>query len=134
MTTAFRLGDGAPVTAESARASWSVVAREVLEDASRRGATVTSSQLAKQVQERSGGHTRTPAAEWLMSVVADATADDTTLAGVCRPDPVRAAPVRASRAPRARAEPVSKKREIPIAICPTCFMQLPASGRCDTCG
>ena len=35
---------------------------------------------------------------------------------------------------RPRAEPAARKREEkPPAICPTCFMQLPASGRCDTC-
>jgi hypothetical protein len=133
---AYRLGDGAPVTIDSARAIWAAVAREVLEDASR-AAPVAHSELARQVQQRSGVYTRMPVAEWLPAVLADL--DDAELAARLRPDtprtPVRT-PVRAATAPtrRARVAPATRKRqEEPPAICPSCFTQLPVSGRCDTC-
>ena len=45
------------------------------------------------------------------------------------------------RAPRSTRTPVARHpvprtaaREIPAAICPTCSMTLPATGRCDECG
>lgn len=132
---AYRLGDGAPVTVESAHAIWSAVAREVLE-ATSSSAPVAPSELARQVQQRSGVYTRMPAAEWLPEVIA--VLGDADLAARIRPDappaPARAR-VKAAAPRRPRAEPAPRKRqETPPAICPTCFMQLPASGRCDTCG
>lgn len=129
---AYRLGDGAPVTIESARAIWAAVAREVLEEASSTS-PVVHSQLARQVQQRSGVYTRMPAAEWLPAVVADL--GDAGLTARLRADPPPAAARARTAAPRRpRAEPAPPKRqEAPPAICPTCFMQLPASGRCDTC-
>lgn len=43
-------------------------------------------------------------------------------------------PALTARVGRARAEAVRARQvERPAASCPTCFMQLPASGRCDTC-
>ncbi|HLV56161.1 MAG TPA: hypothetical protein VKY71_11370 [Actinotalea caeni] len=42
-----------------------------------------------------------------------------------------------TRAPRAAAAPRQRKQRAPEEapkICPTCFMQLPASGICDNCG
>ena len=44
---AYRLGDGAPVTIDSARAIWTAVAREVLEEVSRTS-SVAHSELARQ--------------------------------------------------------------------------------------
>lgn len=129
---AYRLGDGAPVTSESARAIWAAVAREVLEAASA-AAPVVHSDLARQVQQRSGVYTRMPAAEWLPAVLADL--GDAELVARSRAD----APPSATRAKRTSprrppAEPAARKRqEVPPAICPSCFMQLPANGRCDTC-
>src|SRR3954466_1831116 len=67
---AYRLGDGAPVGFDSARAIWAVVAREVLEE-NPGTASVAHSELARQVQQRSGVYTRMPASEWLPAVVAD---------------------------------------------------------------
>src|SRR3954462_8022308 len=67
---AYRLGDGAPVGFDSARAIWAVVAREVLE-ANPGTASVAHSELARQVQQRSGVYTRMPVSEWLPAVVAD---------------------------------------------------------------
>src|SRR3954462_14127501 len=64
----YRLGDGAPVTIGSARAIWTAVAREVLEEASGT-ASVAQSELARQVQQRSGVYTRMPAVEWLPAVL-----------------------------------------------------------------
>jgi hypothetical protein len=129
---AYRLGDGAPVAIESALAIWTAMVRDVLEE-NRRTASISHSELARQVQQRSGVYTRMPAAEWLPGVIADL--DDVDLAARVRADAVpsvgRAKPA-AVRRPR--AEPRAPKRqEAPPAICPTCFMQLPASGRCDTC-
>ena len=55
-----------------------------------------------------------------------------------------ASPPRAARGPRSTAarsttpRPASARaaavREAPAAICPTCFMTLPATGICDQCG
>ena len=129
---AYRLGDGAPVTIESARAIWTAIAREVLEEASST-TSVAQSELVRQVQQRSGVYTRMPPSEWLPAVVADL--GDADLAARLRPDPPPAASRAKTTSPRRpRAEPATRKREeAPPAICPTCFMQLPASGRCDTC-
>jgi len=131
--TAYRLGDGAPVALESARAIWSAVAREILEEG-RNGAPITHSELARQVQQRSGVYTRTPTAEWLPGVVADL--GDAELTSRLRADAAPRTTTRAKTTParRSSAQPaVRKRQEAPPAICPTCFMQLPASGRCDTC-
>ena len=127
---AYRLGDGAPVTVEAARAIWTAVAREVLEDASTR---VGRDELARLVQQRSGVYTRSPAGEWLPTVLATLDVD---LTARIRPDaPPAAVRARTAAPRRPRAEPAPRRREAPPpAICPTCFMQLPASGRCDTCG
>ena len=125
---AYRLGDGAPVTLEAARAIWGAVAREVLEEG-----PATHSELSRQLQQRSGVYTRMPASEWLPAVLTDL--DDAELSARVRPDPSPiAARPRAAAVRKPRAEPAPRKREAaPPAICPTCFMQLPASGRCDTC-
>jgi hypothetical protein len=131
---AYRIGDGSPVTHESAHAIWAAVAREVLDEASS-NASVSRADLARQVQQRSGIYTRTPESEWLPAVLADL--DDAELVARLRADAPAATPARArTRAtPKPRAEPAPRKRqEAPPVICPTCFMQLPASGRCDTCG
>jgi hypothetical protein len=127
----YRLGDGAPVTIDAARAIWAAVAREVLEAAST--APVAHSELARQVQQRSGVFTRMPAVEWLPMVLADI--GDAELTARVRADaPPSATRTRSTAVRRPRATPAPRKRtEVPPAICPTCFMQLPASGRCDTC-
>jgi transposase len=131
---AYRLGDGAPVTMESARAIWTAVAREVLEETSST-APVPHSELARQVQQRSGVYTRMPTSQWLPAVLADL--GDAGLAARTRPDaPQAAGRTRAASSRRPRAEPATRKRQEtpPPAICPTCFLQLPATGRCDNCG
>ena len=129
---AYRLGDGAPVGFDSARAIWAVVAREVLE-ATPGTASVAHSELARQVQQRSGVYTRMPASEWLPAVVADiGDAHLTARLRVDAPPAATLAKRTAARRPPAEPRPV-KRQEAPPAICPTCFMQLPASGRCDTC-
>ena len=128
--TAYRLGDGAPVTLDAARAIWTAVAREVLEAAT---ASIAHGELARQVQQRSGVYTRMPASEWLPAIVAD-LGDADLVARVRADAPPTATRVRTRAPSRPRAEPATRKRqEAPPAICPTCFMQLPASGRCDTC-
>ena len=91
---AYRLGDGAPVTIDAARAIWSAVAREVLEEVLP-PASVAHSELARQVQQRSGVYTRMPAGEWLPAVVADL--GDVELTARLRPDTPRT-PVRAATA------------------------------------
>lgn len=128
---AYRLGDGAPVTIEAAHAIWAAVAREVLEEAST--ASVTHSELSRQVQQRSGVYTRMPASDWLPAVIAGL--DDAELTARLRADPLPSvARTRTPAVRKARAAPAAPKRqEAPPAICPKCFMQLPASGRCDTC-
>ena len=129
---AYRLGDGAPVGVDSARAIWTAVAREVLEE-SPGTATVTHSELARQVQQRSGVYTRTPVSEWLPGVLADlGDAQLTARLRVDAPHPATRAKRTAAQRPLAEPRPL-KRQEAPPAICPTCFMQLPASGRCDTC-
>jgi len=47
--------------------------------------------------------------------------------------PVRTARVRTSSSPSAPRRPKAPERPAP-AVCPTCFMQLPATGICDNCG
>ena len=130
---AYRLSNGAPVTLDSARAIWTAVAREVLEEASS-AAPIAYSDLARKVQQRSGVYTRMPAAEWLAPVLADLGADLGELTSRVRADAPRVAARAKTTAPRPRPEPAARRREeAPPAICPTCFMQLPSSGRCDTC-
>ena len=129
--TAYRLGDGAPVTIDSARAIWAAFAREVLEESST--TAIAHSDLARQVQQRSGVFTRAPAAEWLPTVLADLGDADLT-ARVRADAPPTATRARTTSPRRPRAEPAARKRqEAPPSICPSCFMQLPASGRCDSC-
>jgi hypothetical protein len=127
---AYRLGDGAPVTIDSARAIWMAVAREVLEASST--ASITHSELARQVQQRSGVFTRMPASEWLPAVLVDL--GDAELTARLRADapPTAGRVKRASSRPRAASQ-TRKRQEAPPKICPTCFTQLPASGQCDTC-
>jgi len=132
---AYRLGDGAPVTMQAARAIWASVARELLEQSAHRTpAGVPRSELAKSVQQQSGVYTRMPVDDWLTGVVSDAAAGDLQLVSLCRPDPQPVRRTAPTRSPRNPAQPAARKREAPVTICPTCFMQLPASGRCDTCG
>ncbi|WP_370614325.1 hypothetical protein [Mumia sp. Pv 4-285] len=50
-----------------------------------------------------------------------------------RPSPSRRT-VEARRVPPARREPAARKVERPVVVCPRCFMQLPATGVCDSCG
>src|SRR5947209_6278117 len=118
---AYRLGDGAPVTSDAARAISVVVAREVLEESARRTpAGVTRTELPKLVQQRSGVHTRMAIDEWLTAVVAEAAAGDAQLSALCRPDVQAAAPRTTTkpRAPRARAESTAaRRREAPVSIC-----------------
>jgi hypothetical protein len=45
----------------------------------------------------------------------------------------KVAPPRAVRTKTTTRTTTPRRTERPIAICPTCFTQLPASGRCDTC-
>lgn len=60
---------------------------------------------------------------------------------VVAPEPaVRAVPVktkrRASERPARKAKPATSRTSRPeptVAVCPTCFMALPATGVCDTC-
>jgi hypothetical protein len=106
------------------------VAREILEGSP---ASVGREELGRLVQQRSGVYTRSPVSEWLPAVLADLGAE---LSARVRADtPPAAARARtAARAPRAPRVTAAKRVEAPPAICPTCFMQLPASGRCDTCG
>ena len=129
---AYRLGDGSPVTDDSARAIWTAVAREVLEEISST-ASITYVELARQVQQRSGVYTRVAAPEWMPGLLAGL--GDAELTARARAAAPPAAPRTTTKAaPRPRAEPAARKREeAPPAICPTCFMQLPASGRCDNC-
>ena len=129
---AYRLGDGAPVGFDSARAIWTAVAREVLEE-NPSTASIADGELARQVQQRSGVYTRTPVSEWLPAVVADiGDAQLTARLRIDDPHPATRAKRPAARRPLAEPRPL-KRQEAPPAICPTCFMQLPASGRCDTC-
>lgn len=127
---AYRLGTGTPVTLDSARAIWTAVAREVLDGTST--PTIAYSELGRQVQQRSGVYTRMPVADWLPAVLVDL--NDATLTSRVRTDAPPAALRAKARVSRPRTEPAPRKREEPPpAICPSCFMQLPASGRCDTC-
>src|SRR3954464_15678451 len=115
---AYRLGDGAPVGLDSARAIWTAVAREVLEE-NPSAASLAHSELARQVQQRSGVYTRMPASEWLPAVVADiGDAQPTARLRVDAPPPAGRTKKPAPRRPPAEPRPV-KRQEAPPAICPT---------------
>src|SRR3954454_5698288 len=117
---AYRLGDGAPVGFESARAIWTAVAREVLEETPS-SASVAHSELARQVQQRSGVYTRMPVSDWLPSVLTDLA--DAELIARLRVDAPPPAATAKRTTTRRLAEPrPAKRQEAPPAICPTCFM------------
>src|SRR3954469_18993012 len=98
---AYRLGDGAPVGFDSARAIWAAVAREVLEQ-NPGTASITHSELARQVQQRSGVYTRMPVSEWLPPVLADlADAELTARLRADAPQPATRAKRTAARRPLA---------------------------------
>src|SRR3954452_12824846 len=106
---AYRLGDGAPVGLDSARAIWTAVAREVLEE-NPRTASVAHSELARQVQQRSGVYTRMPVSEWLPAVVADlADADLTARLRADGPHPAPRAKRTAARRPLAEPRPLKRQ-------------------------
>lgn len=48
--------------------------------------------------------------------------------------PARAAAPRKAAAPKAPSTRRTTEDERPAPVCPTCFMTLPATGVCDTCG
>ena len=54
------------------------------------------------------------------------------------PAPVRRAPSSRTTSPRSSSPRATTRRvapeDRPVAICPTCFTALPATGICDTCG
>lgn len=68
-------------------------------------------------------------AEVIAEADAQAAAERAAAEEVTRAKQTRPRRAAASRAPR-----TPTRDEAPPAICPTCFMQLPASGVCDTCG
>ena len=192
----YRIGDGAPVSFESAQALWTSMARDVLVETARRyNAYVTSSQLAAEVQTRSGIRTKMLMPQWIGGVLGSVSDDcaqrgEPLLTALCvgedgsvndgypeavertsgsrpvdvelhaagerlncyrhfgaelpedggRPQLTRrvampaAKPTTKRAAAKKTATPKRQVVERPVAICPTCFMQLPSSGRCDTCG
>ncbi|HWJ66753.1 MAG TPA: hypothetical protein VNT31_08755 [Nocardioides sp.] len=73
------------------------------------------------------GITDPPPPGWVPPVVEVPVADVPTV----RESVVKAAPTRrtTTKAPKAPAKP-----EPTVAVCPTCFMALPATGVCDNCG
>jgi hypothetical protein len=195
----YRIGDGAPVSVESAQALWASMARDALVDVARRyNAVITVTALAEDVQKRSGVRTKLGMSHWIDAVLAGvadecARRDEPLLSALCvgddgsvgdgygaaverargtvpldadlqaaderlscyrhfgaelppdggrpqitrrvaQPAPARAPRAAASGTRRASTTPRAPRRvERPVAICPTCFTQLPASGRCDTC-
>src|SRR4051794_23066037 len=118
---AYRLGDGAPVGFESARAIWTAVAREVLEETPS-SASVAHSELARQVQQRSGVYTRMPVADWLpASLPTSATPGSPRGYGsTLRARP----PARRGQRPRGRApspdHPSARRRRPPSAPPASC--------------
>lgn len=184
--------DGEPherwVKPTEATNEWAAVATEILtEVAGHYLGLITYSDLAGQVQERTGMRTRAPYRSWIGGVLAatvarcraeslppltslvvyrvdsDAAVEDTTAlarfacyrrfavdvppeaiaeadaltraraAAAAEAEPAKKP--RAARAPRAPREkkPAKPQEEAP-KICPTCFVQLPATGVCDNCG
>jgi hypothetical protein len=192
----YRIGDGAPVSIDSAQALWVSIAGELLARTARRyNAVLSETELAAEVQTRSGIRTKMLTADWIGGVlgrIADdcASRGEPMLSALCvrddgsiaagygdaverasgvRPDDIDlhaaeerlscyrhfgaelppdggrpqqtrkiAPPVpprkSASRAAPRTSTPRRQVPEKPVAICPTCFTQLPVRGRCDTCG
>ncbi|TDE99118.1 hypothetical protein EXU48_02775 [Occultella glacieicola] len=70
-------------------------------------------------------------AEVIAAADAEARAKEVQAQEAARARSVRPSRPRTPRAPRERAQPTP---EAAPKICPTCFVQLPASGICDECG
>ena len=133
--------DALPTSKAIALQTWAPVAIEVLLE--RDGRKITATDLATEVQSRSGVSTSHPATSWMadLLVVVDhlRTLDgEPSLGGMVGTPPP---PPRASRAsgggrtasPRVSTPRAPAKSDRPIAMCPRCFMALPATGICDNC-
>lgn len=83
---------------------------------------------AKEILDRFG-ITDAPPPGWVPPVVEAPVVQETTVRPVAAKAVRKAA---APRAPRAPAKPV--KPEPVVAVCPQCFMAIPATGVCDNCG
>lgn len=76
-----------------------------------------------------------PPPGWVPPVVEVPVAEVPTVKRTTVPT-AKASTVRKAAAPRARAAAPAKpvKAEPVVAVCPTCFMAIPATGVCDNCG
>ena len=150
----FRSSNQSPVSAAEANDAWARAARVVLEDvAGEVGATITDRDLAQAVQDATGIETTQPIKTWIGKVLerverASGPSDPAALtalvvqaapprprsaAAASVPRPARAAPSGRS-VPRAPAARPTKTLTPGPQPCPTCFVQLPASGVCPNCG
>jgi hypothetical protein len=133
--------DELPTSKAIALQTWAPVAVELL--LAQDGRRITASDLAAEVQSRSGISTSHPAATWVadLMVVVDHLREldgEPSLSGLVGAPPP---PPRASRAsgggraasPRVSTPRAPAKSDRPVATCPRCFMALPATGLCDNC-
>ena len=133
--------DALPTSKAIALQTWAPVTIEVLLE--REGRKITATDLATEVQSRSGVSTSHPPTSWVpdLLVVVDhlRTLDgEPSLSGLVGTPPP---PPRATRSsgggrtasPRVSAPRAPAKSDRPISTCPRCFMALPATGICDNC-
>jgi hypothetical protein len=133
--------DATPTSKAIALQSWAPVAVDVL--VARDGHRITATDLAAEVQERSGLSTSHPATTWIpdLLLLVDhlrAREGASSLSGLvgAPPPPRRASrPSGGGRAatPRVSTPRQPAKSDRPVATCPRCFMALPATGVCDNC-
>lgn len=144
--------DATPTSKAIAMQSWVGAAYELLTE--RAGQPVTQTELAESVQARTLIHTSHPVANWLPDALGlvDKICERNQERPLSRLVSLRAStrataratsgssgPAGASRRTPASARPAAAPRKVaksdrPVTLCPTCFMALPATGVCDTCG
>ncbi|WP_179251273.1 hypothetical protein [Enemella evansiae] len=177
MAGIWRELDRTPVTAGEATREWALNAHDILEEiAPRYGRSIAFTDVAHEVQRRSGIRTDLPPASWLpdvlsevatrcqesgeprltefvdppgqtpSSVVSAARLEAHKAYGAKLPNPdaparrrtTRAKATTGTRASSGTPRPAKAARPTPIEerrrpVCPTCFVELPATGICDDC-
>ncbi len=144
--------DAAPTSKTIAMQAWVSAAHDLL--TARAGQPMTQTELADLVQARTLIHTSHPVANWvpealaLVDKICERDGERPLSRLVSLRPPSRAAtrstrgsaeragaPRRTATSPRPAPAPRKvAKSDRPVTLCPTCFMALPSTGVCDTCG
>lgn len=139
--------DGRAMTGAQAYGAWVPAAKEILTEIAGAPGTITYTDLAIAVQERTGiSAGQVPLAEWIGRVgnlVSQQPGAEELVkiirepVGIVKPKQTRAKvvnPVSASNAAKANvAKAKPKAEEVELAVCPIHFLQVSASGQCGEC-